>query len=174
MSELEILQQLERDTGLLAHVGDVEQMRESSYQFTVAAVRRLRRYGYALLKAPAGGNQINGVRIDKIIRKMDLERFDIIVNADDPSPGAPARRACFEPLGPGAAWEVVEAPDVELPPEAPPIVPPATAPPDSATLALMALIGTLHDQFGSLGVAVAELNRRLSELQRDGLKLRLR
>jgi len=174
MSELETLQQLERETGLLASRGDVETMRQTSYQFTVKAAQRLRREGWAMLKAPAGGNQINGVRIDKLINRQTLQIVDIIVNADDPD--GPPRRPDWQDVGRGNFSDVVEPPLAAEPEPGPVATPKPTEPPavDIELDALIASAARIVESMDHVTAAVGALEQKIEQLQRDGVRLRLR
>lgn len=174
MSELETLQRLERETGLLAMGGDVEQMRRSSYEFTRRAQVLLRREGWRLLKAPPGGNAIDGVRIDKIINASTLQIADIIVNSDDPGPEAPRRAATWQIVDTGRATDVVNdggGADVPEPPPPPP-PPPVVDPDDLLVLALK--IDHLIDVAGQVAAALDQANDNIKRLEKDGIRVRLR
>lgn len=196
MSELDTLKNLARETGLLAATGDVETMRHTSYQFTVKAAQRLRREGWALLRAPAGGNQINGVRIDKLINRSTLAIVDIIANADDPN--GPPRQAAWQDEGHfGEPRDIVDAPiEIDQPPTTPEL-PPTTDHGDGLFAdVLVAQIARLIDaveeltrvakalqvtgeklvgfDVADLPSALRELDKRLEAIQREGVRVRLR
>jgi len=108
MSELETVQRLERETGLLAMRATEAEMKVTAHAFTVRVAQTLRAKGWALVRADPPANNVNGVRIDKIIHRVDLSIVDIIVNADDPH-GA-TRRAVWQDVGLGVPRDVVDPP----------------------------------------------------------------
>ena len=174
MSELETLQALERETGLLASRGDVEHMRQSSYSFTVQAASRLRREGWCLLKAPPGGNNINGVRIDKLINRHTLQMVDIIVNADDPN--GPPRQASWQDVGIGDAANVVPSSEPGDPTPAPAPAPPPEPRPeaDLEIETLISAVETMYTAVVQVTAVLLDVATQVAELKRDGIKLRLR
>ena len=91
-------------------------------------------YDFALLEAPAGGNGglHNGgrrVRLDKIVRRVDLQILDVFVDGPDSVPGQPERHGKAG-AGCGAAGHAqpsqIVAPVGSLPPPVPPPAPPPT------------------------------------------------
>lgn len=103
-------------------------------------------YDFALLEAPAGGNgglhnSGRRVRLDKIVRRVDLQILDVFVDGPDSVPGQPERNGKAG-AGCGAAGHAqpsqLIAPVGSLPPPVPPpsvvTVPPAPTPFSQAQL----------------------------------------
>jgi hypothetical protein len=149
MAELDLLRDLESRSHLLSTPGDQAELKRAAWMFTRAAVRVLGPETWALVKAPPGGNQIDGVRIDKIIHRQSLEVVDIISDSESPT-HAPA----WTSQGIGEAWMVV-------PIDSEPTEPDDGTVPDLATL--IDRMDAIGDMLADLG---QELPRNTAELAR--------
>jgi len=167
MTELEILERLAADTGLLAMKPTIEAMKQSAYEFTVRAAQALRDRGWALLKAPPGGEQVNGVRYQHLINKITLAIVDIIVNADDPN--GQTRRPAWDLRGTGTPADVVEPPAAPPSPPFPPL-PPGGEPGDPTDEALAILFTDVH----VIRETVLEINASLKAIALAALEVRTR
>jgi hypothetical protein len=149
MSELDVLRELEARTHLLSAEGDTGALRGNAFLFTHAAVTALGSATWALVKAPAAGDNIDGLRIDKIINRQTLEIVDIVLGA-----GAPGQEPSWQLKGPGDSSLVV-------PVSSGPTQPHDQQSPDLA--ALMDRVDAIGDMLADVG---QELPRNTAELAR--------
>lgn len=138
--ELNLLRDLENRTHLLSTPGEPPALRRNAWLFTRAAVLALGAETWALVKAPPGSEQIEGVCIDKIIHRQSLEIVDIVYAA-----GASNQAPAWQLHGPGeSAWIVP--------------VEPGSTPPDRGTVPDVA---TLIDRVDAIGDLLADLSQEL-------------
>jgi hypothetical protein len=171
-TELEVLQALAAETGLLGPQATAEDAKQSAYAFTVKAAQRLRDRGWALLRAPAGGENVNGVRYDKIINRQTLMVVDIIVSSDD---AHVTRVPSWEEKGIGSPGDVVE----------PPVENGGgggggnggggggTGPDEEWFEQLLEDVGNLVGATTAMAEALVTVAKELSALRKDGVKIRL-
>jgi hypothetical protein len=174
MSELDRLQQLARETQLLAPTGDVANMRRTSYEFTRRAVSALRREGWRHVKAPDGGDAINGVRIDQIINRNTCEIVRIIANADDPAPDAPPRATTWQSEGFGIVTQIADTCTPTLDAST---VPAASSPPVlelPAGADLQISLGLLRDAINANTQTLRVLIDQAAQIQAEGVRVRVK
>ena len=165
-NELPAVQQVANESGLLAPRATAAENRLASAAFTVKVAQRLKAKGWALVRADPPAENVNGVRIDKIINRQDLEIVDIVSNADAAPPAE--RHAVWQVQGIGVPGMVVDPPDASGGSGGN-----GGSGDDGNVVDLERLIGALLLGLDSAANEVRLLREEIAKLRAEGVRLRL-